>query len=52
MLRHGAARHESAWACDALATDLAMTAMLTPLGREPDGDACYCQEVPEDPYCQ
>lgn len=39
MLRHGGARHELAWACDALATDLAMTAMLTPLGREPDGQA-------------
>lgn len=39
MLRHGAARNDLAWACDALATDLAMTAMLTPLGREPDGEA-------------
>ena len=39
MLRMGGARHELAWACDALATDLAMTAMLSPLGKEPDGEA-------------
>lgn len=39
MLALGASRLELAWACDALATDLAMTSMLTPLGREPGGDA-------------
>ena len=39
ILQQGAVRHELAWACDALATDLALTAMLTPLGREPDGAA-------------
>ena len=39
MLRHGAGRSELAWASDALATDLAMTAMLTPLAKEPDGVA-------------
>ncbi|MFK5633729.1 MULTISPECIES: ADP-ribosylglycohydrolase family protein [unclassified Ornithinimicrobium] len=39
MLQLGAARLELAWACDALATDLALTSMLTPLGKEPDGQA-------------
>lgn len=39
LLALGAARGELAWACDALGTDLAMTVMLTPLGREPDGTA-------------
>lgn len=39
LLALGAARSELAWACDALGTDLAMTVMLTPLGREPDGTA-------------
>lgn len=38
MLERGAARLELAWACDALGTDLAMTALLTPLGKEPDGE--------------
>ena len=38
MLVHGATRLELAWACDALATDLAMTAMLTPLAKEPSGE--------------
>jgi len=38
MLQHAAARLELAWACDSLATDLAMTAMLTPLGKQPDGE--------------
>lgn len=37
LLALGAVRGELAWACDALGTDLAMTSMLTPLGREPDG---------------
>ncbi len=37
MLQHGASRLELAWACDALATDLAMTAMLSPLSTQPDG---------------
>ncbi|SOC52319.1 ADP-ribosylglycohydrolase family protein [Ornithinimicrobium cerasi] len=39
LLALGASRGELAWACDALGTDLAMTVLLTPLGREPDGTA-------------
>lgn len=39
MAEHGAARLELAWACDSLATDLAMTAVLTPLAKEPDGES-------------
>src|SRR5690606_19368414 len=39
MLERGAAGLELAWACDSLATDLAMTAVLTPLGKEPDGES-------------
>ncbi|OLT22131.1 hypothetical protein BJF81_13440 [Ornithinimicrobium sp. CNJ-824] len=38
MLERGAARLELAWACDALGTDLAMTGLLTPLAKDPDGE--------------
>lgn len=37
LIHHGAARLELGWACEALGTDLAMTAALSPLGKEPDG---------------
>lgn len=37
LLSFGAGRLELAWACEAMGTDLAMTAMLTPLGKEPSG---------------
>ena len=39
LLAYGAGRLDLAWACEALGTDLAMTAMLTPLGREPSGES-------------
>lgn len=37
LIQHGAARLELAWACEALGTDLAMTALLSPLGKDLDG---------------